>query len=121
MTGLREGEQFTREGNDIDLDAGTIRLSQTKNGHCRFVQLTSHALTALRMLHAQSIGSERVFSISTTVPGLGSRPAMKYGNVPRSGRSNTCRRIRLDHWGSCQPPRSAASVSASAGPQDPRS
>lgn len=41
MTGMRQGEQFTREWNDIDLDAGTIRLPQTKNGECRFVQLNS--------------------------------------------------------------------------------
>lgn len=62
MTGMRQGEQFTREWNDIDLDAGTIRLPQTKNGECRFVQLNSRALASLRMLHAQSIGSGRVFS-----------------------------------------------------------
>ena len=62
MTGMRQGEQFTREWNDIDLDAGTIRLPQTKNGECRFVQLNSRALAALRMLHEQSIGSGRVFS-----------------------------------------------------------
>jgi hypothetical protein len=62
MTGLRQDEQFTREWNGIDLDAGTIRLPLTKNGQCRFVQLNSRALAALRMLHAQSIGSGRVFS-----------------------------------------------------------
>lgn len=62
MTGLRQGEQFTREWNDIDLDAGTVRLPQTKNGQCRFVQLNSRALAALKMLHAKSIGSGRVFS-----------------------------------------------------------
>ena len=37
MTGMRQNEQFTREWSDVDLDAGTIRLSQTKNGECRFV------------------------------------------------------------------------------------
>ena len=62
MTGIRQGEQFTREWNDIDLDAGTIRLPHTKNGESRFAQLNSRALTALKMLYAQSIGSGRVFS-----------------------------------------------------------
>lgn len=62
MTGLRQGEQFTREWGDIDLDAGTIRLPQTKNGQCRFVQLNSRALAALNMLHSRSIGHGRVFS-----------------------------------------------------------
>jgi len=62
MTGLRHSEQFMREWSDIDPDAGTIRLSQTKNGQCCFVQLNSRALAALKMLHAKSIGSGRVFS-----------------------------------------------------------
>lgn len=62
MTGMRQGEQFTREWSDIDLDAGTIRLEQTKNGDCRFVQLNSRALAAIEMLHTRSIGSGRVFS-----------------------------------------------------------
>ncbi len=62
MTGMRQGEQFTREWNDIDRDARTIRLELTKNGECRFVQLNSRALAAIEMLHARSIGSGRVFS-----------------------------------------------------------
>ena len=62
MTGMRQGEQFTREWGDIDLDAGTIRLQISKNGKGRFVHLNSRALAALRMLHAQSIGAGRVFS-----------------------------------------------------------
>ena len=61
MTGMRQGEQFTREWNDIDLDAGTIRLSQTKNGKCRFVSLNSRALAVMKMLHKSSIGTGRVF------------------------------------------------------------
>jgi integrase len=61
MTGMRQGEQFSREWRDVDLHAGTIRLQASKNGDCRFVRLNTRALTSLRMLHAQSIGSGRIF------------------------------------------------------------
>ena len=57
----RQGEQFSRKWRDVDLDAGTIRVQISKNGNCRFVRLNSRALAAIRMLHAQGIGSGRVF------------------------------------------------------------
>jgi site-specific recombinase XerD len=61
MTGMCQGEQFSRQWNDIDFDAGTIRLQISKNGKCRFIHLNTRALAALRMLHAQSVGSGPVF------------------------------------------------------------
>lgn len=61
MAGMRQSEQFTRDWSDIDLDAGTIRLQISKNGEWRFVRLNTRALASLKMLHAQSIGSGRVF------------------------------------------------------------
>jgi len=64
MTGMRQGEQFTREWNDVDLGAGTIRLQISKNGKCRFVRLNSRALASVRMLHGLSIGAGRVFFIN---------------------------------------------------------
>lgn len=61
MTGMRQGEQFSREWTDVDVDAGTIRLSQTKNGKCRFVHLNTRALATLNMLHDSGLGAGRVF------------------------------------------------------------
>jgi len=61
MTGMRMSEQLTLEWNQIDLDAGTVHLDQTKNGSSRFVRLNSRALAIMHMLHASSIGSGRVF------------------------------------------------------------
>lgn len=60
-TGMRQGEQFSREWGDIDFGASTVRLSQTKNGRCRFVHLNTRALAALRMLEERSLGTGRVF------------------------------------------------------------
>jgi integrase len=57
MTGMRMSEQLTLEWDEIDLDAGTIHLDQTKNGSGRFVRLNSRALAIMRMLYASSIGS----------------------------------------------------------------
>jgi len=57
MTGMRMSEQLTLEWNQIDLDAGTVHLDQTKNGSSRFVRLNSRALAIMHMLHASSIGS----------------------------------------------------------------
>lgn len=61
MTGMRQGEQFSREWNDVDFDAGTIRLQTSKNGKSRFVHLNTRALASLRMLHGRSIGAGRLF------------------------------------------------------------
>lgn len=61
MTGMRQGEQFSREWHDVDFDAGTIRLAQTKNGKSRFVHLNTRALAVLRMLHSRGLGTGRVF------------------------------------------------------------
>jgi site-specific recombinase XerD len=59
-TGMRAGEQYSREWPDIDFGASTIRLSQTKNGRCRFVHLNTRAVAALRMLEDRSLGTGRV-------------------------------------------------------------
>jgi site-specific recombinase XerD len=61
MTGMRQGEQFALAWEDIDLDAGLIRLQQTKNGQSRYVQLNTRAVAILRMWHESGIGSGRVF------------------------------------------------------------
>ena len=61
MTGMRQGEQFNLIWEQIDLDPGTIRLEQTKNGTPRLVRLNSRTLAAL--LCDQSIGSGRVFPV----------------------------------------------------------
>ena len=61
MTGMRMSEQLTLEWDEIDLDAGTVHLSQTKNGTSRFVRLNSRALSIMRMLYEQSSGAGRIF------------------------------------------------------------
>ena len=61
MTGMRMGEQFTLDWSEIDLGAGTVHLSQTKNGRSRFVRLNSRALSVMGMLSERSVGSGRVF------------------------------------------------------------
>jgi integrase len=61
MTGMRMSEQLTLEWNEIDLDAGTVHLDQTKNGTSRFVRLNSRALALMKMLYERSLGSGRVF------------------------------------------------------------
>jgi|SRR5579864_3565935 len=61
MTGMRQGEQFGLTWEDIDLNAGIIRLNQTKNGKGRFVRLNSRAVAILRMQHDRGLGVGRVF------------------------------------------------------------
>jgi site-specific recombinase XerD len=61
MTGMRMSEQLTLEWDEVDLDAGTIHLAQTKNGTSRFVRLNSRALAIMRTLYAHGIGNGRVF------------------------------------------------------------
>jgi site-specific recombinase XerD len=61
MTGMRMSEQLTLEWDEVDQDAGTIHLAQTKNGTSRFVRLNSRALAIMRTLYAHGIGTGRVF------------------------------------------------------------
>ena len=61
MTGMRMSEQLTLEWDEVDLDAGTIHLAQTKNDTSRFVRLNSRALAIMRTLYAHGIGTGRVF------------------------------------------------------------
>jgi integrase len=58
---MRMSEQLTLEWSEIDLDAATIHLDQTKNGTSRFVRLNSRALAIMKMRFERSVGSGRVF------------------------------------------------------------
>jgi site-specific recombinase XerD len=62
MTGMRLSEQFGVAWEDVDLDAGIIHLSHTKNGSARHVRLNSRAMAVMRMLHDRSLGAGRVFT-----------------------------------------------------------
>ncbi len=64
MTGMRLSEQFGLMWPQVDLDAGVIRLPQTKVGPGRFVRLNDRAKAAMRMLHDFSAGDERVFLLN---------------------------------------------------------
>lgn len=55
MTGMRKGEQYGLTWPDVDLEAGHIHLSATKNGSSRYVFLNSHALAVLTTLKAEHL------------------------------------------------------------------
>jgi integrase len=61
MTGMRQGEQFAITWEEVDLNAGLVRLNQTKNGQGRFVRLNTRALAALKMWQERGLGKGRLF------------------------------------------------------------
>lgn len=61
-TGLRQGELLRLVWSDIDLDYGSLRVLEAKNGEARAVHLAAPAVAALRTLRAQPlVGIGRVF------------------------------------------------------------
>jgi site-specific recombinase XerD len=50
LTGMRKGEQFTLEWPEVDLDRARVRLSMTKNGDPRIVELSPRALECFTRL-----------------------------------------------------------------------
>lgn len=57
-TGMRKGEILRLQWDRVDLEAGSIRLIDTKNGHARTVPLTGFALDVVKQWQAESeIGS----------------------------------------------------------------
>ena len=60
-TGMRMSEQFSLDWEDVNLEDGTIHLSETKNGTTRDVLLNPRALAVMRMLHDASLGTGSVF------------------------------------------------------------
>jgi len=64
MTGMRLSEQFGLTWDQVDLDAGVIRLPETKVGPGRFVRLNDRARAVLRMLHDFSAGNGKVFLLN---------------------------------------------------------
>ncbi len=53
-TGMRFGELVSITWNNVDLDARTIHLPDTKNGHPRTVPLSTLALGAMRSVHSEN-------------------------------------------------------------------
>jgi len=53
-TGMRFGELVSITWNNVDLDARTIHLPDTKNGHPRTVPLSTRALGAMRSVHSEN-------------------------------------------------------------------
>ena len=60
-TGMRRGEIVSMRWEDLDLEAGTLHIPVTKNGHSRTIPLTSRATTLLQDLPRND---ERVFPLS---------------------------------------------------------
>lgn len=55
-TGMRAGEILSIDWSQVNLEAGVIRLSETKNGSARSVPLTDKAVATLRNLHLHLTG-----------------------------------------------------------------
>jgi integrase len=65
QTGMRQSEQFDlTTWERVNLDTAEIRLPETKPGGSRVVHLNQRALAVMRMLHASSIGTGRVFLLN---------------------------------------------------------
>ena len=62
-TGMRRGEILSIRWSDINFNASTVHLADTKNGEARTVPLSSSALAALPATDNRAAG-ERVFPIS---------------------------------------------------------
>jgi len=60
-TGMRRGELLSLRWKDVDLEKGTVRLLQTKNGRPRTVPLTPRAIVELRRIERQG---DSVFRVS---------------------------------------------------------
>jgi integrase len=61
-TGMRLSEQYSCEWSQVDLNAGTIRLTDTKNGSARTVYLDADAKAAIESLkHDGQKSSDKVF------------------------------------------------------------
>jgi len=60
-TGMRRGEIVNMRWENLDLEAGTLHIPVTKNGHSRTIPLTSRATTLLQDLPRND---ERVFPLS---------------------------------------------------------
>jgi len=53
-TGMRFGELLSITWNDVDLEARTVHLPDTKNGHARTVPLSKRALEAIRAVPSEN-------------------------------------------------------------------
>jgi integrase len=63
-TGMRRGEILSIRWSDLNLEARTAYLADTKNGHSRSVPLTSQAMAAIPPKPTSTSNSDRVFPIS---------------------------------------------------------
>nr|WP_082490205.1 site-specific integrase [Methylobacterium sp. Leaf122] len=61
-TGMRRGELLSLRWKDVDLEKGTVRLHQTKNGRPRTVPLTPRAISEFTRVDRQG---ENVFQVSS--------------------------------------------------------
>jgi integrase len=69
-TGMRRGEILSIRWSDINFDAGTVYLADTKNGEARTVPVSSLALAALPATDNRAM-DERVFPLSPNAVRLG--------------------------------------------------
>lgn len=63
-TGMRRGEILSIRWNDLNLEARTAYLADTKNGYSRSVPLTRQAMAAIPSKPTSASDSDRIFPIS---------------------------------------------------------
>ncbi len=63
-TGMRAGELVSLTWDDIDIDARTAHLSDTKNGDARTVPLSSEAVGILKRRESRTQSTQRVFQLT---------------------------------------------------------
>jgi integrase len=60
-TGMRAGEQFRMQWQDVDFSRCILTIPKTKNGDIRYVPLNDTAIAALKSLHGKTSKSPWVF------------------------------------------------------------
>src|ERR1700691_4073877 len=60
-TGIRAGEQFRMQWEDVDLERRILTIPKTKNGRIRHIDLNETAMAALRWLHKKRTSQPWVF------------------------------------------------------------
>lgn len=78
-TGMRRGELLNASWDDIDMEARTLRLHHTKNGHPRTVPLSSGAVSVLQGVPRN--GNARVFPITLDAFKLAWRRVQKRAGI----------------------------------------
>lgn len=98
-TAMRRGELLSMEWCNVDLDACTVLLPKTKNGHARLVQLSPQAVAILAELYRND---ERVLPMTTIAVRLAWQRLRAHAGVvdirPHDLRAQAATHKLLDEW-----------------------